>query len=162
MMSKIILILIAGLIFSACAGMQAGTPTTEPVAEAPTKPSSSDCGPASNWKIEYHRTGGFGGFDQSLTLKSDGSLAIQSKKPALEKQTTLPADHLKAVSELLVQTCPFELSKDQGVCADCFMYSLEIQMDNRFYSVQATDTTLTEELRPLVTALDEFLKVTSQ
>jgi hypothetical protein len=161
-MMKIIPVLIFCLTLSACAALPAFAPTTETVSESPTKSSSPDCAPASNWTIEYHRTGGFAGFDQSLTLKSDGSLAVQSKKPPLEKQATLPADHLKAVNDLLVQACPFELAQSQGVCADCYMHSLEIQMDSRFYSVQATDTTLTEELQPLIGALDEFLKVTSQ
>jgi hypothetical protein len=35
-------------------------------------------------------------------------------------------------------------------------------MDGQTYAVQALDTTLTEELRPLINSLDEFLQLTSQ
>jgi hypothetical protein len=35
-------------------------------------------------------------------------------------------------------------------------------MDGQTYTVQASDTTLTEDLRPLITTLDEFLQLAGQ
>jgi len=117
---------------------------------------------SSDWTIQYKRTGGIGGFDQSLTLESDGSLTVQSEHPPVDEQMTIPEDHVKTITDLLVQACPFKAGPTEGVCADCFTYELNIQMDGQTYAVQALDTTLTEELRPLISILDEFLQVTSQ
>jgi len=155
-MSKIILLPFV-LLFCACAALPGRTPTPEP-----TKPASSTCKPPSEWTIEYHRTGGIGGFDQSLTLQSDGSLSIQSKKPALDKQFTIPEDHLAPIKNLLVQACPFGTGRAEGVCADCYTYEMKIKMDGQTYDAQATDTTLTEDLRPLINTLDQFLQLTGQ
>jgi hypothetical protein len=68
----------------------------------------------------------------------------------------IPKDQVEAITDLLVQACPFELDEKQGVCADCFNYELKIQMDDQTNAIQALDTTLTEELRPLINILDEF------
>jgi hypothetical protein len=141
--------------------MLASTSTPEPLG-TPTIASNADCSSASNWTIEYHRTGGFGGFDQSLTVKSNGSLAIHSKNPPLDKQVSVPKDHIESITDVLVKACPFELVREEGVCADCYSYELNIQIDSKRYSVQALDTNLSEELRPLVTILDQFLQGTGQ
>lgn len=164
-MSKITLLLFFSIILSACSGMSASNSTPEPPGtplSTPTGPSKADCSPPSNWTIEYHRTGGIAGFDQSLTLQSDGSLTIKNKQPPMEKQTTIPEDHLKPIADLLVQACPFEVNKTGGNCADCFIYELEIQMDGKSYTVQAQDTNLSEELRSLTSTLDEFLQLAGQ
>jgi hypothetical protein len=160
-MSKKTLIFLISALLSACAGMPASDPTPEPLG-TPTKSASTTCSSPSTWTIEYHRTGGFGGFDQSLTMQSDGSLTVQSEHPPVDKQVTVPEDHVEAITDLLVQACPFEAGPTKGVCADCFNYELSIEMDGQTYTVQALDTTLTEELRPLVNALDEFLQMTGQ
>jgi len=160
-MSKIIVLPLIIIVLSACAGMPASTPTPEPLG-TPTSPPDAACSSPSDWTIQYKRTGGIGGFDQSLTLESDGSLTVQSEHPPVDEQMTIPEDHVKTITDLLVQACPFKAGPTEGVCADCFTYELNIQMDGQTYAVQALDTTLTEELRPLISILDEFLQVTSQ
>jgi hypothetical protein len=155
MLRKTLLLLC--IILSACAEMPAGTPTPEQL-RTPTSPAKSACSPPTSWTIEYHRTGGFGGFDQSLTLQSNGSLTVQSERPPANEQMTISGDQVEAITDLLVRACPFEVGATQGVCADCFNYELKIQMDGQNYVVQALDTTLTEELRPLISILDEFYK----
>jgi hypothetical protein len=160
-MSKKTLIFLISIVLSACGGMPASTQATEQLG-TPTSPSKADCSPPSDWTIEYNRTGGFGGFDQSLTLQSDGSLTIQSERPPLEAQMKIPEDHVEPITDLLVQACPFEAGPTEGVCADCFIYELNIQMNGQTYAVQASDMTLTEELHPLINALDEFLQIAGQ
>lgn len=149
------------IVLSACAGMPASTPTPEPLG-TPTKSASTACSPPSNWTIEYNRSGGIAGFDQSLILQNDGSLIVQSERPPVDEQMTVPEDHVEPITDLLVQACPFEVGTPKGVCADCFNYELNIQMNGRTYSVQANDTTLTEGLHPLINALDEFLQIAGQ
>jgi hypothetical protein len=89
-------------------------------------------------------------------MKSDGSLTVQGEKK------TIPEGQVEAIADQLVQACPFVASPKEGVCADCFVYELNIQMDGQTYTVQALDTTLTEELRSLTTVLDGFLQAVGQ
>lgn len=160
-MFRTITLLVFSILLSACGGMPESTSTSEPVS-TPTSPSSVACSPPSDWTIQYHRSGGIAGFDQALTMKSDGSLTIESEHPPVDKQMTVPADHMESITDMVVQACPFEVSQPRGVCADCFNYELIIQMDSQTYTVEALDTNLTEELRPLISILDEFLQITSQ
>jgi hypothetical protein len=155
------IILLVSIVLSACGAVPEDTPAAEPFG-TPTKPSDADCSSPSNWTIEYQRSGGIGGFSQSITLQSDGSMTIQSDHPAVDKQLQVPADHVEPVENLLVEACPFPVGRADGNCADCFNYELEIQMDEQFYSIQAQDTTLTEELHSLVNALDEFILMAAQ
>lgn len=160
-MNKIIFILLAGVFLASCGAISESTPAPITLG-TPTKPSRAACSPPSSWTIEYSRSGGIGGFSQAMTLKSDGSLAVKSDHPALDKQMTIPEDHVTPITNLLIQACPFEASPEKGVCADCFNYELIIQMEGQTYSIQATDTTLSEDLRLLVSNLDEFIQFAGQ
>ena len=160
-MSKILPILFISLILSACAGMPASTQVPEPL-ETPADSTSTACSSPSTWKIQYNRSGGFAGFNESLTLDNGGRLKIESERPPTDAERLLSDDQVKAITDLLVQACPFEIPADKGACADCFLYDLNIQMDGQMYSVQATDVTLTEDLNPLVSALSQLLQDTAQ
>lgn len=160
-MFKYISLFIVSMLVAACGAAPADTPSPQPL-ETPTQTVRADCSPPSNWTVEYHRSGGIAGFDQTLILHSDGSLAVQSAQPPVDKQLAIPEDHVEPIGNLLAQACPFPKAKAEGVCADCFNYELKIEMDGQTYEVQASDTTLTEELRPLITRLDEFLQLASQ
>lgn len=160
-MSKIIPILFIGILLSACRGAPASTPLPEPLS-TPAGSSSSVCSSPSNWSIRYNRSGGFAGFNESLSLDSGGNLKVQSERPPTDLQKTLSDDQVKAISELLVQACPFEINPDKGVCADCFTYNLDVEMNGHAYSVQASDVSLPEDLQPLIGALSQLLQNTEQ
>jgi hypothetical protein len=155
------MILLVSFVLSACGAMPDNTPAAEPLG-TPADPASADCSLPSNWTIEYHRSGGIGGFSQSLTLRSDGNMTIQSEHPPVDKQLQVPEDHVEPIANLLVEACPFPVGRAVGTCADCFNYELDIQMDEQFFTVQAQDTTLTEDLHPLINALDEFIQMAAQ
>ena len=162
-MPKAILILLVTIMLSACAAppLPTSTPTPEPLG-TPTKPSSAACGPPSTWTIQYNRSGGFAGFDETLTLDSTGSLTVQSKRPAIDDQKTISVEQVQAITGLLAQACPFEPGPTNGVCADCFFYKLDVEMDGRAYTVQASDVTLTKKLQPLINALSQLLQESGQ
>lgn len=155
------MILLMSIVISACGAMPEDTPAAEPLG-TPTNLASADCSPPSNWTIEYQRSGGIGGFSQSIILQSDGSMTIQSDHPPVDKQLQIPEDHVEPIKNLLVEACPFPVGRADGNCADCFNYELDIQMDEQFYTIQAHDTTLTEDLQPLINALDEFISMAAQ
>jgi len=160
-MSKIIPILLIGIVLTACAGMPVSTPLPESLG-TPTSQSNSACSVPTNWAIAYSRSGGFAGFNESLTLDNGGNLKVQSERPPADMVKTISDDQVKMITDLLVQTCPFEVALDKGDCADCFVYDLDIQMDGLAYSVQASDVTLGEELHPLINALSLLLQDTGQ
>lgn len=160
-MSKIFPILLIGIILSACAGAPASTPLPEPVG-TPTGQSNTACSVPTTWIIQYNRSGGFAGFNETMRLDSDGTLTIQSERPPADVKKKLSNDQVKTIAELLVQACPFEVGSGKGACADCFLYDLNIRMDNRTYAVQASDVTLTDELQPLFDALSQLLRDTQQ
>lgn len=162
-MSKFLLILLVGIILAACAVSPPppNTPTPQPLA-TPTGSSSAACSPPSTWTIQYNRSGGFAGFDETLILDNDGSLSVQSERPFIDEQKTISADQVQAITGLLVQACPFEAGPTNGVCADCFFYNLNVQMDGRVYTVQASDVTLTKKLQPLINTLSQLLQESGQ
>ena len=160
-MSKIIPILLFSIALSACAGVPANTPTPQLLA-TPTSRAGSICGSPANWSIQYNRSGGFAGFDESLTLDSAGNLTVQSERPPTDERRTISEDQVKAITDLLVQACPFETGSGEGTCADCFSYTLTVQMDGRTYAVKASDVTLTDNLHPLVDTLNQLLQPPNQ
>ena len=156
-MSRTIILLLLGILLSACAGISADAPAPEPL-QTPTGTSSTACNSPSDWTIQYNRSGGFAGWDESLILHSDGRLSIQSERPPADVEKTIPESDLSEITKLLVDACPFEENLSDTNCADCFLYNLQIQMDGQTYKVTASDVTLTETLRPLVDTLDKLLQ----
>ena len=156
-MSKIFPLLIITVFLISCAWVTASTPMPEP-AGTPTSPSSTACSSPSNWTIQYNRSGGFAGFNESMTLDSSGKLTIQSERPPSEEERVISEDQVKAITDLLVQACPFEVEPEKGDCADCFLYDLNIRMDDHTYSVQASDVTLTGDMQSLISTLSQLLQ----
>jgi len=156
-MSKITHLLFISIILSACAGMPVSTPTPEPLG-TPTNPPTRACSPPAEWSIRYNRSGGFAGFVESLTLDSEGNLEVQSERPPVDEQKTISEEQVEEITEFLIQACPFDVDPGKEVCADCFVYDLHIQMEDRSYAAQATDVTLTGDLQPLVAALSQLLQ----
>jgi len=126
----------------------------------PTNSSATACSVPANWTIQFTRSGGFAGFNQSLTLQSDGSLKIQSENPAANVQKTVSNDQVSEMANLLAQACPFKMQPNDAGCADCFIYNLSVQMNGQTYVMLATDVTLTDKLHPLIDVLSQLLQDT--
>jgi hypothetical protein len=158
-MTKIIPILLLSIAFSACVGSPVSTQVPEPLG-TPISQLDTGCSIPTQWNIQFNRSGGFAGFNESLTLDSGGNLRVQSERPAVNVQETISGDQVNAISGLLAQACPFEMKPNDAGCADCFLYKLDVQMDGQAFVMLATDVTLTEELHPLIGVLSEFLQDT--
>ena len=166
-MSKMIPLLFIGIVLSACAGMPVSTSTLEPLASTPltttsTKPTTTACSSPLNWSVELNRSGGFAGLNESLSLDSAGSLEVQNERPPIDAQKTISQDQVDAITELLVQACPFKVEPAKKECADCFVYNLTVQMDEQRYSEQFSDVTFAEEMQPLVEALNQLAQNVEQ
>lgn len=154
-MLKILSLIFTGIVLAACAGLPASAPTPEPLA-TPTSASITACSLPAQWSIELNRSGGFAGLNESLTLDSGGSLQVQSERPAIDVQKQISQDQVDEITDLLVQACPFEIELPKKECADCFVYNLDVRMDEHTYSVQISDLTFNEEMQPLLEALNQL------
>jgi len=67
----------------------------------------------------------------------------------------LPNDQAKVLDELLEKADFFELPEDltQRVMPDAFSYNITVSIDERQHSVRVSDSTVPDDLRPL---LDEL------
>jgi hypothetical protein len=158
-MKKIIPLLLTLFLLSACGGNPADTQEPAPLS-TPSGQSESNCSVPTNWTIEYNRSGGFAGFNETMTLQSNGSLKINSENPPANSQRSISPDQINAIANLLAQACPFEMEANDAGCADCFLYKLNIQMDGQSYVMLATDVTLSDDVHPLIDALSQLLQDT--
>jgi len=111
------------------------------------------CGLPTTWQIEFQRSGGFAGLMQSLTLSSDGKLTANDLRTNQSASRTLKPQERESIAALLAQTCPFEVSRAESRCADCFIYTLKITMDGVPYQVEINDVSLSPNLSPLIDLL---------
>ena len=145
MIKKVVLFLIFSIVLSACAGEPVSTIEPAPLG-TPASPSDSACSVPASWMIQFKRTGGIAGFNQSLT-------------PA-NVQKSISKSQIDNITNLLAQGCPFEMEPNDAGCADCFVYNLKVQMNGQSYVMLATDVTLTDQLHPLIDELSNLLQET--
>ncbi|MFZ5820689.1 MAG: protealysin inhibitor emfourin [Chloroflexota bacterium] len=136
--------------------------TSVPLLDTPPGQEDAVCALPKSWSLTFHRTGGFAGFDQRLTVNSQGELEIRSEQPPAVSSRTLSPEELAGLAAALIQACPFEAPADRAKCADCFTYELAIQWGDRDYRLQATDVNLPEALRSLTGALGQYFQETDQ
>ncbi len=142
---------------------QASAPGTSiPPLDTPLGQEDAVCALPEAWSLTFHRTGGFAGFDQRLTVNSLGELEIRSEQPPAVSSRTLSPEELAGLVEALIQACPFEAPAERAKCADCFVYDLAIRWGDRDYTLQATDVNLPEDLHALTSALGQYFQEASQ
>ena len=158
-MTKVIsLLVIFSFALSACAEAS-GTTQPGPLG-TPIASSTAACSLPANWTIQFNRSGGIAGFNQTMTLQSDGSMKIESEKPPANVRKAISKEQVGQIANLLAQACPFEMKPNDLGCADCFIYKLSVQMNGQTYNMLATDVTLTDQVYPLINTLNQFLQDT--
>ena len=155
------LICLLCILLTGCGSQPVDTLNAQPL-DTPRVEPTLVCNNPQSWVIRYNRSGGFAGFDESLTLDSGGSLVVKSKRPATNFEKIISENQRNRITTLLAEACPFKLKADDMSCNDCFIYDLDIAMDGNKYSIQATDITLTDELNSLTNTLDELLQNTGE
>ena len=146
---------------TACAGTPAETLTPQALS-TPSSGTNADCNTPENWIIQYSRSGGFIGVEETLSLDSDGNLRVRRGRLPVDVQKVILESQVLEIADLLAAACPFETNSNDNECADCFLYEIIIQMDNKTYSVQATDVTLIGELHPLINTLNSLIQAAGE
>jgi hypothetical protein len=157
-------ILWAGLcLASACAGaapVKPSLPTPAPDSiPSPGNPgvptvtttTSTACS-FTKWSLDFTRSGGFAGRTSSLQLSSAGELTILGTGGKPAGKASLTAGELAQIRQVLPAVCAFPAGHQPRMCPDCFTYRLDVRLDGRAYSAEATDVDLAG-LGPLIQAL---------
>ena len=143
----LIFVLVVGFL-SACGDAAWLEPATTPALASPCM--------GGEWSLEFNRSGGFAGFDETLVLDSSGKLVVDSINPQASFQRSLPSEEIQRIAVRLEAACPFEPVSKSANCADCFMYTMTVHIDGEKYQLRATDVTLTEEQGALVGELQQY------
>ncbi len=135
-----------------CAQLVAPAPTQSPLASPLT---------TNDLLIRYHRSGGFGGFDDTWIIHADGRVEYVGKAAQSSKQlnpaqlstllAAVRASNFTALSESYV---------GQNTCCDRFMYEITITLDGQTKTVRTIDAADNQplELTNLLAALNNALK----
>jgi hypothetical protein len=100
--------------------------------------------------IVWRRSGGFAGFDETLTIGSEGSVALSSNYLG-EVEFTLTQEEWEGLGALITDSGFMELDADYGAksgVADFFTYSLTVELDTTSKKVQWVDDWASEEKLP--------------
>ena len=96
-------------------------------------------------KISFERTGGFMGRKVSVTLDLDD----------------LPDEQADLLDDLLDEADFFELPSDltKPAMPDAFTYNITVSSDDKEHSVRCSDTTMPDDLRPLLEELSKQARI---
>jgi len=106
-------LLAAAFLLVGCSTQKAEATATPPVLEE-------------NWSVKMTLSGGIAGLLRTVEVQADGSYTVVDERAGTTIQGSLDDEKrtaLKALIENLAVTTP----KNPAVCADCFVYDIEIQ-----------------------------------
>jgi len=135
------------LLITGCGSFSTPAPLNTPKPESPALDG--------DWTIKMTQSGGIRGLSRSIEVSSDGKYTVVDERANKTITGELTANELVELNELVATSNYVPAAKPDGsVCADCFVYDLEIQVNGEKLSVQLNDFTLTNSgLEPLVTYL---------
>jgi uncharacterized protein YceK len=135
----LLLLLISSLLVSGCG--QVFTPEPEQSPMPKSTPTSS--APVSEWTISMTHSGGIMGLSRSIEISSDGKLTVVDNRTNKTVSGKITTDDLSELNELLMSIDNHSTGKPNGmVCADCFIYDLEVRRDGERMVIQLNDITL--------------------
>lgn len=107
--------------------------------------------------IQFTQSGGIMGMLRTLTINRNGSWTVTNERSDNAVTGTLSADELEKLSELIA-SLSIKTDQQSGVCADCFIYSVEISSSGKSLVAEADDVNLADSgLGPLVMFLTELM-----
>ena len=141
-MKRFILSLIVVILLAACG--PAGV--TTPQQPLPT--------PAKDWtSIKMTHSGGIMGMLRVIEISRDGLMTVTDDRANKSISRQLSAEELTELSSLLAGFA-YVTSDNPAICADCFIYTIEIARAGEATAFEANDITLAESgMEPLVTFL---------
>ena len=152
---KTSLLIVLALLF-ACAPKGAST-TPETTKSFPGGDDQSSDEPL----IVYHRSGGFGGFDETWTIMADGAVAHSGRGSGRSLQlSSEQTDALLAAVRAADFAALDESYVSEDTCCDRFLYEITITLDGQTKTVRTIDAApdQPERLTQLIDALNAALQ----
>lgn len=109
---------------------------------------------ADDWSVGMTQSGGIMGLLRHIATGSDGKYAASDERDGREVAGELSQDQLTRLKGL-VSSLQFTAPKLPTVCADCFIYDIEIQSGGKKLILQADDISLPDSG---MASLVEFLR----
>lgn len=128
------------LLVSGCSPAATTVAVTPTLASTPSLPAADE-----GWAIRMTHSGGIMGLMRSVEVSSDGSFTVTDERAGKTVTGKLADNELAQLSELIAASENAAMQgPGLGVCADCFIYALEIQSGENKLIVQLDDITLPE------------------
>jgi hypothetical protein len=119
-----------------------------PLAGPQATPQATSTGPldlGQTWTIKMHQSGGIMGLSHSIEISSDGKYAITDDRANQSVKGQLTSAEMSQLRELITTANIKPIAKPgQSVCADCFIYALEINGAGKPFTIELNDITLPE------------------
>ncbi|MBE0671184.1 MAG: hypothetical protein IH588_11395 [Anaerolineales bacterium] len=94
------------------------------------------------WTVEMTHSGGIMGLMRAIKISSGGSYTVTDERANKTISGELSKDELAKLTEIITNTSYITSEKPKGVCADCFIYDIEIQGSGKNLAVQLDDISL--------------------
>lgn len=106
---------------------------------------------SADWaSIKFTQSGGIMGMSRTIEIASDGTWKFIDERASETRTGKLSTDELKQLNGLIA-SLSVKSSGQSGVCADCFIYSIEISSSGKPLTAEADDVNLGDSgLGPLV------------
>lgn len=108
-----------------------------------------------DWRIKLTHSGGIMGLLRTMEISSDGSYTVTDERSNQTATKTLGPEELQELTRLISSAQYIAPSKPNGmVCADCFVYDLEIKGSDSTLTVQLNDISLPDSgMAPVIAHL---------
>ena len=107
------------------------------------------------WTVRMTHSGGIMGLMRSVEVSSDGNFTVTNERENQTVAGKLSVEETATLAEIIANTKYVTLEKPgMSVCADCFIYNVEIQGSGKKFAAQLDDISLPDSgMETLVTFL---------
>lgn len=111
------------------------------------------------WTIKMEQSGGIMGLSRSIEISADGKYTLTDQRANKTVKGQLSSGDLTRLRQILATIKPASAPEPkQSGCADCFIYTIEIQGTGTPFSIQLDDVTLPNSgLEALVSFLRDLM-----
>lgn len=110
-------------------------------------------GQSSKWQLTFHLSGGFAGFNRTLTISSSGEIAAEDHGRGVKVAGQATAKDLALVNSSVAAIKAASAVRRNNKCRDCLIYEFVLEDDGARFSANVDDTTLPDSGLGDVTAV---------
>jgi hypothetical protein len=96
------------------------------------------------WSIKMKHSGGIMGLLRTIEISSDGSFTVVDERANKTAEKKLSSVEVSKLEELVSTSEYISPNMPEAICADCFIYDLEIQGSGKKFNIQLNDLGLAD------------------